>query len=92
MCEKVKKKMQASTSVLACVVFKLIIYSIIIQSQLKIILCRKAGIYEISALAGPFLESPIIEELMVLVDDEGYNIVLQALFLRFLLQAYCHLA
>ena len=52
---------------------------IIIQSQLKIILRREAGIDEITTLAGPFLESAIIEELMIFIDYERHDIVLQAL-------------
>ena len=55
------------------------LYPIIIQSQLKIILCREAGIDEITALAGPFLDSAIIEELMIFIDYERHDIVLQAL-------------
>ena len=50
-----------------------------LQEYLKFILCRKAGINKESALRIPFLEPSVIKELMLLVYNERYDIMLQAL-------------
>ena len=47
-----------------------------LQEYLKFILCRKAGVYKESAFGVPFLETSVIEKLMVLVYNERDDIVL----------------
>ena len=51
----------------------------IFQHGTELILCREAGIHQIAALALPFLESSIIEDLVFLINDKRHNVVLEAL-------------
>ena len=48
------------------------------QNYLEFILCRKTGIKKIASLGIPLFKASIVEKLMLLVNDKGRNIVLQA--------------
>ena len=51
----------------------------ILQCFLKLILRREAGVKQEALFTVPFGKAAVVEHLMALVDDEGYNVVLEAL-------------
>ena len=54
--------------------------SIIIQIRHKAILGSEAGVCEEAFLTIPFFEAAVVEQLQIVLDNEGDDIVLQALF------------
>ena len=57
----------------------LIVNSEIIQVGFKAILGGEAGVHEETFFAIPFFEATVVEQLQVILDNEGNNIVLQTL-------------
>ena len=52
----------------------------IIQISLKAVLGGEAGVHKEAFFVIPFFETTVVEQFQIVLDNEGDNIVLQALF------------
>jgi len=52
----------------------------IVQICLKSVLRCQAGIHQKSFFVIPFFETAVVEQLQIVFNDEGYHVVLEALF------------
>lgn len=59
---------------------KLVRNSKVIQIRLKAVLGGEAGVHEEAFFSIPFFEAAVVEQLQVILDNEGDNIILQTLF------------
>ena len=52
----------------------------IIEVYFEFILCRQAGVAQIPTLIRPFFQATVVEQFQLLINDEGDDIVHQAVF------------
>jgi len=63
-------------SIISTITRTSILNSKVIQISLKPILSGEAGIHEEAFFVIPFFEAAVVEQLQIILDDEGHNVML----------------